>query len=263
MSNETLYILTRTSGRPGFFARCRESVKALSWPGPVVHVVHTDDPRDTYVKGDIIIQGETYGPSFGSGFYNLYQNRLLKAVPIKSDGWVHFLDDDDCYTGPEVMNWLAGENRDVLHVCKTRRLGVSKHTEIFPPLWKRQTTFQTECFALWSSIARKFSWWGNKGGDHQYTKQITHRHPIIWHDVIATEAQAGKGHGKCADADGSNKREPMPPEAKVFFKMFATVKGKAKQTHLIEVPYHEAATMERHELGRITFKGVHTMREAA
>ena len=124
---ETLYILTRTSGRPSMFGVCRASVKALAWPGPVVHIVHTDDPRDTYVEGDIIVRGETYGPSFGPGFYNLYMNRLLKAVPTKAPGWVHFLDDDDRYLEPDSMNWLAGGNQDVLHVCKTRREGVSKH----------------------------------------------------------------------------------------------------------------------------------------
>ena len=246
---ETLYILTRTSGRPSMFGVCRASVKALAWPGPVVHVVHTDDPRDTYVEGDIIVRGETYGPSFGAGFYNLYMNRLLKAVPAKAEGWVHFLDDDDRYLAPDSMNWLADGNRDVLHVCKTRREGVSKHCSIFPQQWKKQQTFQTECFALWSPLAKKFQWWGNKGGDHQYTRQITHRSPIVWHDVIATEAQAGKGHGE------AEQRGTMPDTAKVYFKMFATV-AKRKQTQLIEVPYFEAAVLESHGLGRVTFKGV-------
>jgi hypothetical protein len=221
----------------------------------VVHIVHTDDPRDTYVEGDVIVRGETYGPSFGPGFYNLYCNRLLKAIPGGKDkeGWVHFLDDDDRYLSPDSMAWLAGGNRDALHACKTRRVGVCKHATIFPAQWKKQTTFQTECFAVWSSIARKATWWGQKGGDHQYTKQITHRHPVIWHDVIATEAQAGKGNG------AAERRGTMEPDAKVRFKMFATVKGR-KQTALIEVPYSEAAMMERHGLGRVTFGGVHEVR---
>jgi hypothetical protein len=244
---ETLYILTRTSGRPSMFGVCRASVKALAWPGPVVHIVHTDDPRDTYVEGDIIVRGETLGPSFGAGFYNLYCNRLLKAIP--GEGWVHFIDDDDHYLAADSMAWLAEGNRDVLHVCKTRREGVSKVHSIFPPLWKKQTTFQTECFAVWSTIARRFEWWGNKGGDHQYTNKITRKHPIVWHDVIATEAQAGKGNGIAAERGG------MAPDARCWFKMFATT-AKRKQAQLIEVPYSEAATMERHELGRVTFKGV-------
>jgi hypothetical protein len=255
MLNETLYILTRTSGRPKFFARCRETIKALAWPGPVVHIVHTDDPRDTYVDGDIIVKGETYGPSFGTGFYNLYNNRLLKAIPAV-EGWVHFMDDDDEYVAADSMNWLAGENRGAVHVCKTRRAGVCKSGEIFPAQWKKQTSFQTECFAIWSSIAKKFDWWGNKGGDHQYTRKITRRHPIIWHDLIATQAQSGKGNGHRFDADGEpvNKRGCMPADTKVYFKMFATIK-RMKQTQLINMDLYEAEILENRELGRITFKG--------
>ena len=251
---ETLYILTRTSGRPAFFKRMRETVKALAWPGPVVHIVHTDDPRDTYVEGDIIVKGETYGPSFGSGFYNLYNNRLLKAIP-NAPGWVHFIDDDDEYLGADVMNFLAGANRTALHVCKTRRLGVAKHAEIFPQLWLKQKTFQTECFSLWSDIAKKHKWWGEKGGDHNYTQKITHATPIIWHDVLATQAQTGKGHGECKDADGNiNHGSVGNPNAMVYFKMFATVKG-MKQAQLLERPAFEAEILQRNKLGRITFKG--------
>jgi hypothetical protein len=251
---ETLYILTRTSGRPAFFARCRETVKALAWPGPVVHIVHTDDPRDTYVKGNIIIRGETLGPSFGTGFYNLYQNRLLGAIP-RQEGWVHFMDDDDEYIGPDALAFLPGADRTALHVCKTRRVGVSKHCQIFPPLWKKQKTFQTECFALWSAIAVKYQWWGDKGGDHHYTQQITRKYPIIWHDVLATQSQTGKGKGERLDADGAAGTGILIPNSQVHFKMFASVKNR-RQTQLLLLPAAEAETLEKHKLGRITYKGI-------
>ena len=254
---EPLYILTRTSGRPAFFKRMRETVKALAWAGPVVHIVHTDDPRDTYVEGDIIIRGETLGPSFGSGFYNLYNNRLLKAIP--DHGWVHFMDDDDEYMGADVLDFLNGANRTALHVCKTRRVGVSKNVEIFPPLWLKQKTFQTECFALWSDIAKRHTWWGERGGDHHYTSKITRNVPIVWHDVLATQAQSGKGHGECKDAGGQVVHGELNPTDKVFFKMFATGKG-FKQAQLLEIPMMEAETLERYKLGRITFKGVKEVR---
>ena len=254
---DTLYILTRTSGRPAFFARMRETVKALSWPGPVVHIVHTDDPRDTYVEGDIIVKGEVLGPSFGGGFYNLYQNRLLKAIP-NEEGWVHFMDDDDEYLAPDSLAFLVGANHTALHVCKTRRVGVSKNCEIFPPLWKKQKTFQTECFALWSEIAKKYNWWGEKGGDHHYTQKITRKHPIVWHDHIATQAQSGKGKGERMDAGGmSCKHDALGPSVMVYFKMFATIPGK-RQAQLIEMTALEAEILERRKLGRVTFRGVTT-----
>jgi len=252
--SESLYILTRTSGRPAFFARCRETIKALAWPGPVVHIVHTDDPRDTYVEGDVIVRGETLGPSFGTGFYNLYNNRLLRALPDEP-GWVHFMDDDDEYICPDALDWLTGGDRGSLHVCKTRRIGVSKNCEIFPPLWQKQKTFQTECFALWSDVARRYEWWGEKGGDHNYTNKVTRKYPIVWHDHIATQTQGGKGCGERLDASGEVARVKLDPASRVWFKMFASVKGK-RQTQLIEMPAGEAEIMERHKLGRITYKGI-------
>lgn len=252
---ETLYILTRTSGRPAFFARMRETIKALAWPGPVVHIVHTDDPRDTYVEGDIIIRGETLGPSFGTGFYNIYCNRLLKHIPAA--GWVHFIDDDDEYIGPDALAWLPGENKAALHACKTRRIGVSNNCEIFPPLWKKQKTFQTECFALWSELAKRYEWWGCKGGDHHYTSKITRKYPIIWHDHIATQSQTVKGCGERLDAGGmvADREGVLKATEEVYFKMFASIKGK-KQAQLIKMPAQEAEILERRGIGRITFKGI-------
>jgi len=256
--SEILYILTRTSGRPEFFKKCRKSVKALDWPGPVVHIVHTDDPRDTYIEADIIVKGETFGPSFGDGFYNLYNNRLLKAIPSEP-GWVHFMDDDDEYIEASSLGWLYACNRDALHVCKTRRLGVSKNHEIFPALWKKQKSFQTECFAVWSTIAKKYQWWGSKGGDHNYTAKITRKNPIIWHDTIATQSQSGKGHGERADASGKPviKADVFKPLDTVHFKMFTTIKGR-KQAQLLELTYMEAEVMEKHGVGRVTYRGVST-----
>ena len=50
--------------------------------------------------------------------------------------------------------------------------------------------------------------------------------------------------------------DDIPPDEDVYFKMFATLKGTGKQCQLIKVPYHEAATLEKHQMGRVTFKGV-------
>ena len=260
MAKETLYILTRTSGRPEFFKRCRETVNALKWPGPKIHIVHTDDPRDLdHVEGDIIIQGECLSPTFGRGFYNKYCNRLLKAVPRNPEGWIHFMDDDDEYLGPNVLNFLHGQDRKVLHVFKTRRKGMSKGQKevMFPKYWKNQPSFQTECFAVWSDIAKKYRWWAQKGGDHQYTRKITRKYPIKWHDTLASQAQERKGHGKRMDAGKTKayKKGHMDPKQKVHFKMFKNV-DKNKANQLIHIPAHEAEIMERHGVGRITFKGI-------
>lgn len=263
--SETLYILTRTSGRPEFFKRCKESVDALEWPGPKVHIVHTDDPRDlAHVEGDIIIKGECLTPAHGRGYYNLYCNRLLDAIPRDVPGWVHFIDDDDMYLGPDVLKWLHGQDRTKIHVFKTRRKKMSKHREevIFPRDWKKQLSYQTECFALWSTIAKKHRWWSRKGGDHQYTRKITRRTPIAWHDILATQAQESKGHGRRMDS--GNKvaygRDDIEPNEIVHFKLFKKY-GKHRSGELVKFLAKYADKMERCGNGRMTFKGISIVRK--
>ena len=72
---DTAYILLRTSNRPKFFKVCMESIKAQDYPN-IVTIVHTDDPKDDYVEGDIIIKGERDYQA-RSGFYNLYNARVI------------------------------------------------------------------------------------------------------------------------------------------------------------------------------------------
>lgn len=258
MSEETLYVLTRTSGRPSFFKRCRETVEALTWPGPKVHIVHTDDPRDLdHIKADILIKGECLTPAHGRGYYNKYNNRLLEAIPGK--GWVHFMDDDDEYLGPDVLNWLHGADRTVLHVFKTRRKQMSRNQAevIFPRDWKGQSSFQTECFAMWSTIATKYKWWARKGGDHQYTRQITRTVKIAWNPILATQAQECKGHGRRMDSGGETAYGVgnLDPEREVYFKMFKKI-HRDRPGDLVKMKARRAEKMEACNNGRITFKGV-------
>lgn len=248
---DTLYILTRSSGRAEFFRRCRESVKALTYPGPVVHIVHTDYPRDRYVEGDIIVRGEAHGPNMGSGPYNLYQNRLIDAIP--SDGWVHFLDDDYEYTAPDVFDWLPDADPKMMHICKVKRGGDT----VWSNRWKHQTSFQTECFVVRQKIAKMGKWWADKGGDHYYTRQLTKRVKLDWHDILIVQAQEGKGHGARVDIGGV---EPDYTKAYrssevVPFKMFRH-KGRRQGGKLAEVPYGEALVLEKHGFGRVTYRGV-------
>jgi hypothetical protein len=251
---DTLYILTRTSGRPEFFRRCRESVKALQWPGDIVHIVHTDDPRDTYVEGDIIIKGEGYGKNIGSGAPNLYCNRLLEAVP--ADGWVHFIDDDDVYTEPDVFHRILAGNPDKkkMQICKVARWD----DKVYPAAWKIQRSFQTECFVLWSSLAKRGKWWSEKGGDHYYTRQIARKATgMQWHDVLAVKAQEGKGHFGRVDIGGEvvDWDSALPGDAKVWCKVYKNGQGRMA-AKIYEMPYAEARTLEKYGFGKVMYKGV-------
>jgi glycosyltransferase involved in cell wall biosynthesis len=255
---EPVYILLRTSGRPKYFEKCYESIKNLTYKN-IILIVHSDDPRDTYVKGDYIIKGECFTPWHGSAPYNLYNNRLLKALP--GPGWVHFMDDDDIYAQPDVFERLT-ENADKrkLQVGRVERWPDRQNPEVrtvFPRGWGTQKSFQTECFIVWSDIAKKAKWWSDKGGDHYYSKQLTRVTRINWvDDVIIASAIECKGHGRRLDEgrEVADVESPFKPHDKVYFKV-AAKNPKYQQGKLIEVPYAEAEILEKHNYGRITYKG--------
>lgn len=248
---DRLYVLTRTSGRPKFFERCRRSVSALTWPGGVTHIVHSDDPRnERYIEADILIRGEAHGPYMGGAPYNLYNNRLIKAIP--GPGWVHFIDDDDEYVAPDVFERLLEDGRkDRIHIGRVSRGG----DIVWPQSWKNQKSFQTECFCMWSDIAKKGKWWADKGGDHHYTRQLTKRYSLTWVDMMLVQAQNGKSHGALIDLDGSEMdRDTYRPDEEVLVKMFVDKNGR-RAAKVNRMPYKEAAVFERHGYGRITYKG--------
>lgn len=195
-----VYILIRTSNRPEFFKTMYDSIKNQTYKNIVI-IVHSDDPRDDYVKGDIIIRGQAFYSGFGNGTYNLYNNRLLRAIKKNAVGWYHFIDDDDMYAGPDVIEKLVENSKeDHINVARVERWNGT----IWPKHWESQKSFQTECFFLHTDHRLKAKWWGNKGGDHHYSKQLTKVLPINWIDKLKIcKAQEGKGHGKRKDKDDS------------------------------------------------------------
>jgi len=253
--DNVLYVLTRTSGRPTFYARMRESVRALTWPHGVVHVVHSDDPRDTYAADcDMLVKGECHGPYMGSGYYNLYNNRLLAVVP--KDCWVAFIDDDDEYAAPDVFERLIDvDEPGKMHTGQVARWG-DKIWNTDPHADKRQ--FQTECFAVRGTVAKKAQWWSEKSGDHYYTRQLLRQVSTRWHEVLIAQAQEGKGNGKRVDVGGEERDldNALRPNDKVWVKMHAGDKRRKRAGGLVQLRYCEAREIEREGYGQVTYKGV-------
>ena len=192
-----VYILIRTSNRPIFFKKMMDSIKSQTYEN-IITIVHYDNEADeNYVEGDIIIKGEQYPVDTGTAPYNLYCNKLLESIPDDKPGWYIFLDDDDILTSPDsVKNFVENSVNDKINVCRVRRWNGT----VWPRKWGKCKSFQTECIMLHTDHRLKWKWWANIAGDHYYTKQATKELSINWIDnLIACEAQKGKGFGKCFD----------------------------------------------------------------
>lgn len=256
---DPVYILIRTSGRPVFFERMMETIKNQTYKN-IVTIVHTDDPRDKYVTGDIIVKGCAYGSNYGDGTYNLYFNRLLEAVP-KTPGHIHFIDDDDEYTAPDsIEKFVSRSEKNMVNVCRVERWD----GKIFPKLWKRQESFQTECFLIHTDHKDKARWWGHKNGDHNYSRKLTRQIPINWIDNLTVcKLQECKGHGKRLDKNSvmTDHKLAFKPDEKVPVIGIRQIKdplnAKIMQSELKWWPYEQALKYEATGDVKVTYTDLH------
>lgn len=232
-----------------------ETIKNQTYKN-IVTIVHSDDPRDEYVTGDKIIHGTAYSHEYGSGTYNLYNNRLLRAIPKDEPGYFHFIDDDDEYADPEVISQLVERSKqDYINVARVKRWD----NTIFPRRWGIQKSFQTECFFVYTDYRLKAKWWGNKNGDHNYSKQLTKILPINWiEDLIICKAQQGKGYGWKLDATGKTRHTKIYKSNDLIpvMGLISVKKGKSKdwirQGKLKMIPYERAIELEKQKKVKIT-----------
>src|SRR4030042_2075918 len=250
-----VYILIRTSRRPEFFRRMMDTVRGQSYKS-IVSVVYTDDPRDDYVTGDIIIQGPIHDYTLGDATYNLYCNDLLKQVP-SDDGWVYFLDDDDeLYDEFAIEKMVNASLKDYVNVFKV----VRNRGKIVPERWENQRSFQTECFMIHASHRNKAKWWPHKGGDHNYSKQLTKIMPIKWNDFLVCKIQEGKGYGHKQDKNGKGFHGTgrFTEKSKIAVYCTSTNRFGPEESHMRQgekklVLFSTAQNMERHGIGKIIY----------
>jgi hypothetical protein len=257
--HDPVYILIRTSRRPLFFSRMMRSVKEQTYKN-IVTIVHSDDPRDEYVTGDIVIRGSAYGKDVGNGTYNLYNNRLLSAIPDRA-GWIHFIDDDDEYVSPDAIeNFVKSAKRDHVNVARVKRW----NDKIFPNKWFVQKSFQTECFLIHTDYKNSAQWWPHLGDDHQYSEQLTKILPINWiENLIICRAQEGKGRGQRLDQGHifNNKSDVFKPESKVCVFCLSPYRSGSKDNWLKQgtfkyIFYKDAIMLEKLGKIKITYKDV-------
>jgi len=109
-NDPSIYILTRTSGRPSFFKKCRESLKLQSYKN-WFHLISTDDEKSyeyasqDNVQAKVIKVQKRTKDKINNCPYNLYLNELIDHVPL--GGWIIFLDDDGKMLKADSLDNLA------------------------------------------------------------------------------------------------------------------------------------------------------------
>lgn len=189
------------------FQRLRDSIASQDYDGPIMHIIHTDEPTDDYVTGDMIVASprlrKTNNMTAPQELYNL---RLLQAVhEYNQPGFVTFMDDDDMYTNPHSLSTIAQEAQPgVMPIWKVQR----EKGRISPTAWRSDLTsndgricweasgFHTNHLTTAINIGID----GNDGADGRFWAAMSQHLQVKWIDKILTKPQVGKGHGRRKDA---------------------------------------------------------------
>lgn len=198
-------ILTRTSNRPRFFADCKKSIDMQTYQN-INHLISVDDPASLqYVQGLNYLQvnkrrGTSKVPS-GVGYapHNTYLNDLQQLV---SDGWIMFLDDDDCFVRPDALEIITQhiQSDDDLIIWKVdhkKRIIPDGEYWQKPPVYRNISMpgFMFHSKYKNQAIFDDLSWADFKVAETLY-KIIPNK---IWINQILTGLQQGRGRGKRLD----------------------------------------------------------------
>lgn len=179
-------VLTRTSNRPNFFLHCRESVKAQTLPA--WHIVSTDDPNDTYLDADKIVE---VMPETGRG-HNLYLNTMRLYVPADHP-FVIFLDDDDRFFRNDALEII----RDAIFTADSLVLWRVKMPDgriiperEGPPVFGEITgigcAFHVKNWVNWQNVT---------GADFLVIQELYRKLKPVWIETVLTEMmQIGGGN---------------------------------------------------------------------
>lgn len=177
-------IITRTSGRPNSFKRCRDSIKGQTYQN-IRHIVSIDSLAD---KSYVEISGAEFffidkektekiadipNPNTGKRFiYNLYFNTLIEKI---NEGWILILDDDDYLIDNNSIQSMVNEiksNTDLLIFQMKYPTG-----NLLPPLTEmnakpRLGRIGSPCILVHSGIAKTIKWDGWKCGDYRFISKV-------------------------------------------------------------------------------------------
>jgi glycosyltransferase involved in cell wall biosynthesis len=204
MDQPLINILTRTSSRPIFFAKCHESIMSQTYQN-IRHIVSVDN-EDTYKYVKSYNYPETNIVKINRQFrhhrnhmpYNLYCNHLIHRV---IDGWVMFLDDDDMFVNNKVLESVVKYINSVpkinLWVWKTN---LNKTRVVPSTSFGKKITIGdiSSTSVLFHNRVSRLGWWDDRqASDGRYFVKL-YRHPntvVGWIPKIFTQIILTSGFG--------------------------------------------------------------------
>lgn len=177
-------VLIRTSGRPVYFNRLMESIKAQTYSNYRLIISADTDETAAYVKAagyepvrvEKILRTEKLTCP-----WNMYLNLLMDEV---QEGWIIFMDDDDQYADRSAFQlisaWLGNENRMLVW-----RMQFPDGRNVPADDYWRSTPFTRRqigmpCFAFHSKWKKYVRFDGNKAGDFRFANELLKFLTVFW-----------------------------------------------------------------------------------
>jgi GT2 family glycosyltransferase len=207
-TNRTVYVLTRTAGRPKYFERCAKSVRDQSYPY-VVHVVGVEnDDRDTfkYVQAAELRDPEivTYRPvpakiaNENPRFYNRYLDHLHCYVEeLNPEAWITYLDDDDIFTSEhslQTMMTCARLVRAEMVIARSRVPGLGKIPKV---LGLRPEANEISGLGWAFKVEHAPIWKIDRDANYLAAQDVwdSVKHPVAFTPHVVATLQRGDGAG--------------------------------------------------------------------
>ena len=210
-----IYILTRTSCRPGFFAENCSSVQNQSHKN-LIHLISYDDPDtkkyvETYRNShkNVIAQSVQREPVRGDGHFpfNLYLNTLMDQIKSRNldPGWIMILDDDDVFVDNNSLSRIVdtiSERNVTSDKLVLWQVGFPRGRIVPRRPYSKPYLGAVSCigFSFHTDIVDKVRWRDRKGGDFLMVQDLWEILKPVWikekltkinYDSIRT---TGSGH---------------------------------------------------------------------
>ncbi len=184
-------IITRTSGRPKFFAECRKSVLVQS--EQAYHLVGYDNTDDRYPVGDDVVFLDA---AIGRA-HNLYFNTLRYYVP-KTHPWIIFLDDDDKMMRADALKIIKERIRSENDLILWR-VAFQGGRLVPPSIGQPPEAGNISGIGYCYHVKHWVPWPGMPYGDFMVIDSLYKKLSPVWLQEVLTGIQTEPGHGNRND----------------------------------------------------------------